>query len=97
MKNNNKTIFINSPKIKIRNPFIQNKNISQKQEPIKIVNLCIDNIKRRKLLNEDDVKLYIYTHRLFNQFKIDINKLKRIRSFCKIKNKTDKSLFNCYN
>ena len=97
MKNNNKTIFINSTKIKIRNPFIQNKNISQKQEPIKIVNLCIDNIKRRKLLNEDDVKLYIYTHRLFNQSKIDINKLKRIRSFCKIKNKTDKSLFNCYN
>ena len=97
MNNNNRTIFLNTSNIKFRNTFIRDKCISQNKKPIKIVNLFIDNIKRRKLLNEDDEKFYIYTHRLFKQFKIDINNIKRIKSSNKIKYRADKSIFNSYN
>ena len=71
MKKNN-AIFLKANSTNFNN-YVLRKNNSQEKKPIKVVNLFIDNLKRQKLLNEDDVKLFLYTNRLFNQFKIYIN------------------------
>ena len=92
MKKNNK-IFLKAKSTNFNYNYIQRKNTSQEKKPIKVVNLFIDNLKRQKLLNEDDIKLFLYTNRLFNQFKIDINSIRRAKSST---NKIDKNLYNCY-
>ena len=91
MKKNNQ-IFLKAKSTSFNN-YALRKNSSQEKKPIKVVNLFIDNLKRQKLLNEDDIKLFLYTNRLFNQFKIDINSIRRAKSS---KSKLDKNLYNCY-
>ena len=87
----NKNIFLKTPNIKI------NKYLTQKKKPYKVVNLFIDNLKKEKIYN-DDAKLFLYTHRLLNQFKLGIKDIKRIKSSSyKNKYRIDKTLFNCYN
>ena len=95
----NKYIFSNIPnlkELKDNSHFIGEKRIQQTKKPIKVVNLFVDNLKAQKLLNEDEVKFYLYTHRIFNQFKMNIKDIRKIKSSYKIKNNIDKSLFNCY-
>ena len=91
MKKNNQT-FLKVKSTSFNNCILR-KNSSQEKKPIKVVNLFIDNLGRQKLLNEDDVKLFLYTNRLFNQFRIDINSIRRAKSS---KSKLDKNLYNCY-
>ena len=87
MKNN---IFSKTPNANIRKIF----NYNQIKKPYKVVNLYIDNSKKPKQLN-DDTKLYLYTHKLLNQFKIHIKDIKRIKS-SSYNVKDRKTLFNCY-
>ena len=84
-----------TPNIKIQNYFNKEKNSVQKEKPIKVVNLYVDNMKKQKLLNEDDLKLFFFTHRLINQFKIDIKDIRRIKSSFKL-NKNNNNLYNYY-
>ena len=75
-----------TPNLKIHNYFSKEKNILKKDKPIKVVNLFVDNITKQRLLNEDDLKLFFFTHRLINQFKIDIKDIRRIKSSFKSNN-----------
>ena len=92
-------ILFNTPNLKIYNHYNKEINNSQKNNPVKVVNLFMDNLKKQKLLNEDDIKIYLYTKSLFKKYKIDIKDIKdirRIKSSSKLKNKNNKYLLNCY-
>ena len=87
---------MNTTNLKIQNYFNLEKNYLYKKNPIKVVNLFIDNLYMKKLLNEEDIKLYLYAQNLFKKYQIDIKDIKRIKSSYKLKNKNGLSLSNCY-